>query len=128
MTSRVIFAGYVEDEDLPKYYNESDVVVLPSYNRAEGFGMVIIEAQACGTPVIGTTVGGIPYAIKNGESGLLVPPKDSEKLADAIIKILGDDDLSQKKGHAGYEQVRKEFTWGKSTEKFLKILEEVLDK
>lgn len=128
MTNRVIFAGYVEDGDLPKYYCESDVVVLPSYNRAEGFGMVLIEAQAGGTPVIGTTVGGIPYAIKDGETGLLVPPKDSEKLADAIIKILGDDELSQKMEQAGYEKVKKEFTWEKSTENFLEILEEVRDK
>ncbi len=126
MTSRVIFAGYIDDSDLPKYYNESDVVVLPSYNRAEGFGMVLIEALACGTPVIGTTVGGIPYAIKNDEDGLLVPPKDSEALADAIKQILTDEKLAEGMGRRGYERVNKEFTWEKSTENFLEIVREVL--
>jgi len=126
MTSRVIFAGYIDDSDLPKYYNESDVVVLPSYNRAEGFGMVLIEALACGTPVIGTTVGGIPYAIKNDEDGLLVPPKDSEALADAIKQILTDEKLAEGMGRRGYERVSKEFTWEKSTENFLEIVREVL--
>ena len=124
--NNVIFAGYVDESNLSKYYNESDVVVLPSYNRAEGFGMVLIEAQACGTPVIGTTVGGIPYAIVDGETGLLVPPKDSEALADAIKQILSDEKLAEEMGRRGSERVNKEFIWEKSTENFLEIVREVL--
>ena len=126
IANQVIFAGYVEENDLPGYYCESDVVVLPSYDRAEGFGMVLIEAQACGTPVIGTTVGGIPYAIKDGETGLLVPPKDSEKLAEAISMILCDETLAEKMGHDGYKRVRKKFTWGRIARMTEKIYREVV--
>ncbi len=122
ISEKIIFAGFVDDCNISKYYNGADVVILPSYNRAEGFGMVLIEAQACGTPVIGSKVGGIPYVIKDGETGLLVPPKDSEQLADAIIKILCDDELSHKMVALANERVRTEFTWTASTKKFLDIL------
>jgi len=127
LTNKIIFTGYIEANNLPKYYKGSDVVVLPSYNRAEGFGMVLIEAQACGTPVIGTTVGGIPYVIVDGETGLLVPPRDPKALAKAIIHILSDENLLKKMGQAGYERVKKEFTWEKSTEFFLEVIKEVLN-
>lgn len=120
---KVKFAGFVQDEDLPRYYSESTVVALPSYSRAEGYGIVLIEAQACGKPAIGTTVGGIPCAIRDGETGLLVPPRDPEKLAEAIIRILSDSKLAQQLGQAGYKRVRKELTWEKSAEKTLKVYE-----
>jgi len=123
---KVIFAGYVDENELPKFYCGSDVVVLPSYNRAEGFGMVLIEAQACGKPVIGTTVGGIPYSVRDGETGLLVPPKDPESLAQAIQQILSDENLAREMGRAGYKRVSRDFTWEKSTEAFLMIIEEAL--
>lgn len=115
ISSKVIFAGFVNDQNLAKYYNEADLVVLPSYNRAEGFGMVLIEAQACGTPVIGTKIGGIPHAIKNGETGLLVLPKDSQKLAEAILKILEDKDLALSMGQKGHQRVMDKFTWENSS-------------
>jgi glycosyltransferase involved in cell wall biosynthesis len=126
VADKIIFEEHVYDEILPVYYSESDVVVLPSYNRAEGFGMVLIEAQACSTPVIGTTVGGIPYAVKNGESGLLVPPKDLKSLAEAIQRLLNDKNLALEMGRVGYERVRRYFTWEKSVKTFLIVIEEIL--
>jgi glycosyltransferase involved in cell wall biosynthesis len=127
VNGRVEFAGFVRDEELPSYYRESSVVVLPSYNRAEGFGIVLIEAQACGKPVIGTTVGGIPSAIRDGQTGLLVPPRDSGKLADTIIRILRDNSLAQQLGQAGYKWVRENFSWQKSAEKTHGVYANVLE-
>jgi glycosyltransferase involved in cell wall biosynthesis len=126
VNSRVEFAGFVRDEELPSYYRESSVVVLPSYNRAEGFGIVLIEAQACGRPVIGTTVGGIPSALRDGRTGLLVPPKDSARLADTIIRILRDNSLARRLGQAGYKWVRENLSWQKSAEKTHRVYTEVL--
>ncbi len=85
------FLGFIKDKDLPKYYAGSDVLVLPSTTAAEGFGMVIIEAAACGTPAIGTRIGGIPYAISDYTTGILCKPKSITDLTNKIIDIFNDD-------------------------------------
>jgi glycosyltransferase involved in cell wall biosynthesis len=101
LTSCVIFAGNVPDDELPKYYACSDMLALPSKNRSEGFGLTILEANATGKPAIGTTVGGIPSVIRDGYNGLLVPPNDPSALAEAIQKGLSDDDLLKRMGRNG---------------------------
>jgi glycosyltransferase involved in cell wall biosynthesis len=84
----VSFPGFISDEDLPKYYAGADVFTLPSTNQAEGFGMVLVEAQACQTPVIGSRVGGIPFVIRDKQTGLLVEPGNVTQLAAAIETVL----------------------------------------
>ena len=71
----VIFAGYVDDDELPEYYAASDFAVLPSKDSSEGFGLVLLEAMATGKAVIGSKVGGIVDVIKDGENGLFVLPR-----------------------------------------------------
>jgi glycosyltransferase involved in cell wall biosynthesis len=78
----------VPDEKLPLYYNAADVFVLPSL--IEGLGVVGIEAMACGTPFIGTNVEGIPGLVEQFEAGVLIPPRDSNAIASAVVKILED--------------------------------------
>jgi glycosyltransferase involved in cell wall biosynthesis len=124
----IIFSNRLNTDKLILHYQSADLLVLPSYNRAEGFGMVLIEAQACGLPVIGTTVGGIPSAVVNGVTGILVPPKNSEKLAEAILIILNDEQRANDMGIAGSNRVRDKFTWDKSTEEFISIINEVIKK
>ncbi len=75
----VIFTGYVEDELLPEFYAACDVTVLPSKNSAEGFGLVLIEAMACGKAVVGSRTGGIVDVIADGINGLLVTPGESDE-------------------------------------------------
>jgi glycosyltransferase involved in cell wall biosynthesis len=101
LTSCVIFAGNVPDDELPKYYASCDILALPSKDRSEGFGLTILEANATGKPSIGTTVGGIPSVIRDGYNGLLVPPNDPCALAEAIKKVLSDDDLLKRMGRNG---------------------------
>ena len=101
LTSCVIFAGNVPDDELPKYYACSDMLALPSKDRSEGFGLTILEANATGKPAIGTTVGGIPSVIRDGYNGLLVPPNDPNAIAEAIKKVLSDDDLLKRMGRNG---------------------------
>ncbi len=124
----VIFTGFVPIDRLPEYYAGSNVTILPTLNNSEGFGMVLIEAGACGKPVIGTSVGGIPLVISDQKTGLLVPPKDPEALAKAIIKILKNPKLAKKMGENGYKKVKENFTWDKQIEKTKKIIEGSLDK
>jgi glycosyltransferase involved in cell wall biosynthesis len=84
--------------------------------------------MACGKPVIGTSVGGIPSVVSDQKSGLLVPPKDSEALAKAIIKILKVPKLAKIMGENGYKKVKENFLWDKQIEKTKKIIEESLGK
>lgn len=128
LIDNVNFIGLKRDKELVVYYNRSAVMVLPSYNRAEGFGMVLTEAQACGTPVIGTMIGGIPYAVKDGKTGILVQPKDSKGLADAILKIVTNENISKEMGANGYKRIREEFSWEKSADKMFTILSKEVEK
>lgn len=104
-------AGRVPEEALPDEYRAASVVALPSLTPAESFGMVLAEANACGRPVVGSTVGGIPSFVRNGENGLLVPPGDAAALADALRRILDDPALARRMGEAGRARVGKEHRW-----------------
>ena len=109
---RVTFVGPVESHKEPAlnlWYNACDVLVLPS--RAEGMGMVLMEAMACGKPVIGTGVGGIPNVVTEGENGFLVDPDDPSGLAGAIAQILDDTALARRLGEHGMRQVKASYSW-----------------
>lgn len=87
--NRVLFLNHVPYNELPFYYSAADVFVLPSIDRGEAFGIVAVEAMACGTPVITTELGtGTSYHNIHGKTGLVVPPKDSKSLAEAIRYIV----------------------------------------
>jgi rhamnosyl/mannosyltransferase len=95
--------------------------VLPTYNDAEGFGMVLAEANACGRPVIGTNVGGIPSVIRDKYNGLLVEPGDLCGLVKAIRAVLNDCKLAETLGHNGYERISSEFTWDQAIARTMKV-------
>jgi glycosyltransferase involved in cell wall biosynthesis len=103
------FLGFVARNKIPYYLNIADVFVLPSLH--EGFGIVLIEAMACGIPVVGSRVDGIVDIIEDGKNGFLVPPRDPKSLASAIERLLKDEDLRERLGEEGLRKVRKEFTW-----------------
>ena len=128
INKNVKFVGSKINSGLALEYQQSKVIVLPSITESESFGMVLIEAMACKKPVIGSNIGGIPCIIDNDVNGLLVPPKDPEALAKAIIKILKNPKLAKKMGENGYKKVKENFTWDKQIEKTKKIIEESLDK
>jgi rhamnosyl/mannosyltransferase len=107
----VRFLGEVDDVTLRACYETADVFVLPSVASSEAFGIVQLEAMVRGLPVINTNLDtGVPWVSKDGETGITVPPADSERLAKAI-KELGDDEGRRRKlGEAAKQRVRSEFT------------------
>jgi glycosyltransferase involved in cell wall biosynthesis len=104
----VRFLGGLSPKELHQEIIQADVVVLPSYTEA--FGIVLLEAQALGIPVIGTRVGGIPETMAEKETGMLVPPFDPGALADAMRQLLTDPGKRQIMGGQGTEWVAKKFS------------------
>lgn len=109
----------VHEDDIPEYYAACDVFVLPSVTRQEAFGIVLLEAMSSGKPVISTNISGMPYVV--GDAGIVVPPKDDEALAEAIVRILADNDLRIQMGRRARERVEKEFNKEYAAEKTLKV-------
>ena len=112
----VVFAGYIAYEDLPKYYTACDVFIMPSREikekgDVEGFGIVYLEANACGKPVIGGKSGGVVDAIEDDVTGLLVDPQNINDISNALIKLLTSKEYSSKLGVNGRKRVEKEFNW-----------------
>lgn len=104
-----IFPGRLSREVLPTYYTAADISVVPSHY--EPFGLVTIEAMACGTPVIGSDVGGLQFTIVPEETGLLCPPKDSAAFAVAIDRILGNTEWRNELGVNARKRVQEMFSW-----------------
>jgi glycosyltransferase involved in cell wall biosynthesis len=113
-------------EEMPKVYAGSDIFVLASEN--ETFGQVFIEAMACGLPVIGTKVGGIPEIISDSYNGYLINPNDSSILAQKIEVLLNDNVVRDKFIRAGLKTVNNKFTSEKQFSKFFKMMEKTCHK
>lgn len=112
--------------EMPEVYREADLFVLASEN--ETFGQVFIEAMACGTPVIGTKVGGIPEIITDSYNGYLVIPDDASILVQKIEMILNNQPLRESFIKAGKETVQDKFTVEKQFSKFMEMLKEIAEK
>jgi len=131
LEEKVIFAGYVQNADLSKYYSACDVFIMPSSEEkekgyVEGFGLVYLEANACGKPVIGGRCGGTLDAIVDGKTGLLVNPLDIDEIADALIKILSDEHYARYLGMNGRKRVENEFNWRIIAEKTRDVINSAL--
>jgi glycosyltransferase involved in cell wall biosynthesis len=126
LQDNVIFTGFVSDEDLPYFYNAADVIILPSYHISEGFGMVLIEAGASKKPVVASRIGGIPFVVKDHETGFLTKPRDIEDVSQAILKIINSKTLAEKMGENNYKWVKENFTWDSQIEKTNRIFTNIV--
>jgi len=106
------FTGYVENELKPLYFKSADIFCLPSITMAEAFGIVNLEAMACGVPIVSTRLGGIPDVVEDEKNGLLAEPNDEKSLAEALIYLLENGDAAKKMGNYGKRKVRN-YSWEK---------------
>lgn len=109
LSEQTLFAGQIGHDLLPFYYAAADVCVIPSHY--EPFGLVAIEAMACGTPVVASNVGGLRFTVLPEETGLLVPPRDVNAFATAIVRILSDELLPRKLRKQASANVTQRFSW-----------------
>ncbi|MGD2279429.1 MAG: glycosyltransferase [Candidatus Omnitrophota bacterium] len=112
----VIFTGEKPHEELAVFYNACDLFVMtPRYLRKtgniEGFGIVFLEASACGKPVIAGKSGGVSEAVVDGVTGILVDPENAEQIKDTILKVLKDENYARRLGDNGLRRVQGEFSW-----------------
>lgn len=125
LAARVRFLGKRPPSDLPPFYTAANVVVLPS-TSVESFGLVLIEAMACATPVIASALPGVKSLVRDEVDGCLVPPGDLEALTKGLAQILSNPERSQHMGLAGYEKVRHQYDWHVIGERLETLYAEVM--
>lgn len=122
---KTTYHGVLVGAELVRMIQSSSVLVFPSVAESESFGMVLIEAQACGVPVIASRMGGIPSVIDDGASGLLVPPRDPKGLAEAISRVLDDPALAEALSTYGLRSVVERFRWTEKISEYLNLVREL---
>jgi len=124
IADRVTFTGGRDRQELRLYYNAADAfVTMPWY---EPFGITPLEAMACGTPVVGSDVGGVKYTVVNGRTGYLVPPQDDVRLAERLAQLYANPALRRAMGKAAVRRVNDHFTWARVAEQVDAAYTEVL--
>ena len=127
LAENVEFHGFIPDDKITEYYSRANVFVLPSISSVqEGFGIVALEALACKTPVITTEIVGVSSDLKEENAGLIIPPRDPDSLAAAIIKILSSVDLQIEMGENGRRLVKARYTWKTIAEMTEKVYNELI--
>ena len=126
----VAIAGEVSDEELPLHYAAGDVFAMPCRERiggleVEAFGIVFIQAQAIGRPVVAGDIGGVPDALRDSETGLLVDGTDVDAVRDAVASLLGDPERATRMGEAAARFVAEGFTWDGRTADLRRLLAQV---
>jgi D-inositol-3-phosphate glycosyltransferase len=119
----LLFLGPRPHRSMPLYYAACDALVIPS--RYESFGIVALEAAACGRPVIATQVGGLPYAVSPGKTSLMVLENDPTSLVHAIRRILTDEELAKSLGQEGRGWAES-FSWPRISDRILACYEKAM--
>jgi glycosyltransferase involved in cell wall biosynthesis len=130
MTERVAFEGSIPNNELPSRYWNASVFVLPSVlvdgtGETEALGVVLLEAMACGTPVIASSIGGITDIITDGWNGLLAEQKKPLDIADKITKLLSDERTRQRLSENGLQRIKERFSWEVVVDRFVETYEQL---
>jgi phosphatidyl-myo-inositol dimannoside synthase len=123
----VVFAGRVSDDELPAHFAAGDVFAMPCRERkggleVEAFGIVFIQAEAVGVPVVAGDIGGVPDALRDGTTGRLVDPRNDDAVAEAIAELLMDPDAGRTMGAEGAAMVAAGYTWPARTAQLRDLL------
>jgi len=120
----VVFLGKRDQDKLPYYYSAAELVVMPSHY--ESFGMVALEAMACGTPVIASEVGGLAYLVRDGETGFTIPDQEPETLCEKISWLLNDHHLHETMSRRAVEYAQ-DYAWEKIAKQIVDVYKSLLE-
>jgi L-malate glycosyltransferase len=120
-----VFTGRVDYSLIPSYHNMLSIYAALSVIDSESFGVAVIEASACEKPVVVSAVGGLPEVVENGVTGFIVPAKNSEKGAEAIEKLILNQELRLKMGQAGRTRVSRIYNWADNVKQMINIYDDV---
>jgi D-inositol-3-phosphate glycosyltransferase len=123
MGKMIVFLGKRGQDTLPYYYSAAEVLVMPSHY--ESFGMVALEAMACGTPVIASDVGGLGFLVQDGETGYTLPDGEPDKLCEKLTLLLEDRALRERMGRRAAE-VAQSYDWAKIARQIVDVYEELV--
>jgi len=121
----VVFLGKRDQDKLPYYYSAAEVLVMPSHY--ESFGMVALEAMACGTPVIASEVGGLAYLVRDGETGFTIPAEEPDTLCEKLTWLLNDSELHARMSRRAVEYAQ-DYAWEKIAKQIVDVYEELMMK
>lgn len=125
ISKNVFFVGGIPNTELPKYYATADIFIGPSIQiddgDTEGLGLTFVEASFSGCIPVGTNIGGISDVIENNKSGILVPQKDPQSIADTVVKLLHDKKLARNLKSYGSKNLVKKFDWKYITQHYSQI-------
>ena len=122
MDRMVVFLGKRGQDTLPYYYSAAEALVVPSHY--ESFGMVALEAMACGTPVIASQVGGLAFLVQDGVTGYSVPDQDPDALAERLKMLLGDSSAQAEMGLRAADYARG-YSWPTISTQIISVYEEI---
>jgi L-malate glycosyltransferase len=125
LENKVLFTGKIPQSEVPSYYSMGDIVVVPSLQEA--FGLVVSEAMACGKPVVGTNVGGIPDQLIDGFNGFIVPPKNAEEIAEKILWLVNNPEAAKRMGAHGRDVVERKFDIRQRISRIENLYREILN-
>jgi D-inositol-3-phosphate glycosyltransferase len=123
MGGMVVFLGKRGQDTLPYYYSAAEVLVMPSLY--ESFGMVALEAMACGTPVVASQVGGLAYLVRDGETGYTIPENDPDALCEKLSLLLGDPQLRSTMGLCAVQHAQ-DYAWERIATQIVDIYKSLL--
>lgn len=129
LEEHVQWLGALSDDDLIKVYNLCDLMVLPILKMkddVEGFGIVALEAAAAAKPVVAMSVGGVPDAVEDGKSGIVVAPGHYEVMSQSIIRLLSGNEINSAIGEYAQKRVKEKFCWNLTTARYEKTIFQIL--
>jgi glycosyltransferase involved in cell wall biosynthesis len=122
----ITWHGYIDHQQMPAYFRQMAVTIVPSVHESETLAVSALESQAMKVPVVGSRIGGLPESVLDGQTGLLVPPRDPQALADAIVRLLNHHDLRKNFGQQGRQHIERRFDWLHSLESMVALYQELL--
>ena len=126
ITQQVELVGFIPQEKMLEFLRQHHIMVMPSVLDSESFGVAVLEAAAAARPTVASRVGGVPEVLKDGETGLLVQRGSARVLADAIERLVRNQQMRDKMGRAGYEFVKETYSWERSLDMMCELYERLI--